>query len=126
MHASDPKSWGPPNGSKDQAAARQPSVLVVDDDPTFCAIMSEILKMYHVRVYTATSAEEALQLLTSITPDLILTDVMMPDVDGLTLVRQIRSEGPYTQVPVIVVSAGVSSYELSPNLGDGRGQAAAG
>jgi DNA-binding response OmpR family regulator len=91
-------------------------VLVVDDDPTFCAIMAEILKMYSAHVLTAFSAEEAIALLETTTPDLILTDVMMPEVDGLTFVRRIRSEEPYARVPVIVVSAGVTSREQAAAL----------
>jgi DNA-binding response OmpR family regulator len=93
-----------------------PTVLVVDDDPTFCGIMAEILKMYRARVFIANSAEEAIGILEKTTPDLILTDVMMPEVDGLTFVRQIRAEGHSARVPVIVVSAGVSSREQAAAL----------
>jgi len=93
-----------------------PTVMVVDDDPTFCAIMGEILKMYNARVYCANSTEEAIRLLENLTPDLILTDVMMPEVDGLTFVRRIRAEQPYARVPVIVVSAGVSTQEQAAAL----------
>lgn len=88
-----------------------PSILVVDDDPTFCAIMAEILRMYHAQVQTATSAEEALAVLEHMTPDLILTDVMMPEIDGLTFVRRLRAGGSFTRTPIIIVSAGVSTRE---------------
>lgn len=88
-----------------------PSILVVDDDPTFCAIMGEILRMYHADVQTATSAEEAMAVLETVTPDLILTDVMMPEIDGLTFVRRLRAGGPLARVPIIIVSAGVSNRE---------------
>lgn len=88
-----------------------PSILVVDDDPTFCAIMGEILRMYQADVRTATSAEEAMAVLEHMTPDLILTDVMMPEIDGLTFVRRLRSGGPLASVPIIIVSAGVSNRE---------------
>jgi CheY-like chemotaxis protein len=99
--AADPRSFLP----------ERPSILVVDDDPTFCDIMREILRMYQAEVQTATSADEALDLLRESTPDLILTDVMMPEVDGLTLVRRIRSGGRSARVPIIIVSAGVSVRE---------------
>jgi len=98
------------------AAVGTLTVLVVDDDPTFCVIMCEILKMYNARVFTAYSAEEAIAVLEATAPDLILTDVMMPEVDGLTFVRRIRAEQPYARVPVIVVSAGVSSREQAAAL----------
>jgi CheY-like chemotaxis protein len=96
--------------------ASVPSILVVDDDPTFCSIMSEVLKLYRAEVHVAMSAAEALQFLRTMTPDLILTDVMMPEVDGLTLVRRIRAEGLFARVPVIVVSAGVSTREQAAAL----------
>jgi CheY-like chemotaxis protein len=86
-------------------------VLVVDDDPTFCAIMAEILRMYHAQVYTAYCAEEAMTVLEQVTPDLILTDVMMPEIDGLTFVRRIRSDVLQPRIPIIIVSAGVSHRE---------------
>jgi len=93
------------------AEPRRPAILVVDDDPTFCAIMSEILKMYQARVFTALSVDEAMTILLYVTPDLVLTDVMMPEVDGLTLVRRIRSGDAPGRVPIIIVSAGVSHRE---------------
>jgi DNA-binding response OmpR family regulator len=99
-----------------EPAAGLPIVLVVDDDPTFCTLMTEVLKMYRVRVHSAYSAQEAMAILETMTPDLILTDVMMPEVDGLTLVRRIRSAEPFARVPVIVVSAGVSSREQAEAL----------
>jgi DNA-binding response OmpR family regulator len=99
-----------------------PSILVVDDDPTFCTIMREILRMYHARVFTAFSAEEAMEVLETVTPDLILTDVMMPEVDGLTLVRRIRSAADQARIPIIIVSAGVTQREQTAALQAGADQ----
>lgn len=73
--------------------------------------MAEILRMYQARVYTALSAEEAMDILERVTPDLILTDVMMPEIDGLTFVRRLRSGGTTPRIPIIIVSAGVSHRE---------------
>src|SRR3990172_1782757 len=102
----------PENGaSRRPAALSQPAILVVDDDPTFCDIMAEILRMYQARVYTDFSAEEAMAVLEQVTPDLILTDVMMPDVDGLTFVRRVRSGELQARVPIIIVSDGVTHRE---------------
>lgn len=108
-------------GSRPPTGGR-PSILVVDDDPTFCAIMGEILRMYQARVYTAFSAEEAMALLETVTPDLILTDVMMPEVDGLTLVRRIRSGAVQARIPIIIVSAGVSHREQAAAMQAGADQ----
>jgi DNA-binding response OmpR family regulator len=104
------------------AVPSQPAILVVDDDPTFCSIMAEILRMYHALVYTAFSAAEAMSVLDEVTPDLILTDVMMPEVDGLTFVRRIRSGAIPGRVPIIIVSAGVSHREQAAALQAGADQ----
>ncbi len=116
MDPSREQFWPTPSSPSTGPRVGPPTVLVVDDDPTFCAIMGEILKMYNARVFTANSAEEAIGVLETTAPDLILTDVMMPEVDGLTFVRRIRAEHPYARVPVIVVSAGVSSREQAAAL----------
>jgi CheY-like chemotaxis protein len=104
------------------SALSQPAILVVDDDPTFCAIMAEILRMYRARVYTAFSAEEAMAVLEQVTPDLILTDVMMPEVDGLTFVRRIRSGAVQARIPIIIVSAGVTHREQAAAMQAGADQ----
>ena len=116
-------TFRPENGaSRRPAALSQPAILVVDDDPTFCAIMAEILRMYKARVYTAFSAEEAMAVLEQVTPDLILTDVMMPEVDGLTFVRRVRAGTVQARVPIIIVSAGVSHREQAAAMQAGADQ----
>jgi DNA-binding response OmpR family regulator len=109
-------------GSVKSNRSRRPAILVVDDDETFCAIMAEILRMYRARVFTALSAEQAMEVLERERPDLILTDVMMPEVDGLTFVRRIRSGAARERVPIIIVSAGVSHREQAAALQAGADQ----
>lgn len=82
-----------------------PCVLVVDDEPTFCSVMGDILHVLGCTVRCAYSAAEALEMLETLTPHLILTDVMMPDTDGLSLLRRLRSEPKWSHIPAIVVSA---------------------
>ena len=107
---------------RDPSSTHRSAILVVDDDPTFCAIMAEILRMYSAQVYTASSAKEAMAILENVTPDLILTDVMMPEVDGLTFVRRIRSGGSLAKVRIIIVSARVSRLERAAALQAGADQ----
>jgi CheY-like chemotaxis protein len=83
------------------------SVMVVDDEPDFCTVVGELLSACNYFVYKAYSAMEALQLLDRVTPDLILADVMMPEVDGLALLRRLRQEPNWNGIPTIVVSARV-------------------
>ncbi|NIS82648.1 MAG: response regulator [Anaerolineales bacterium] len=81
------------------------SALVVDDEPTFCDVVCEILESYGFECFRAYSATDALTFLESNTPDVILTDIMMPDIDGLTLIYKIRSVDRSAGVPIIVFSA---------------------
>jgi len=80
-------------------------ILVVDDDPSFCAIMKEFLQGDGFEVHLAYDVPDALTLLERFTPDLILADIMMPDIDGLWLIRNIRSKPIWADIPTIVVSA---------------------
>jgi len=88
------------------------NVLVVDDDTVFCEIMREILQTQGYDAHIAYNVEEALQTLEMVPIDLILTDVMMPDIDGLTLIRRIRSHWWTRSIPTIVISARVMPEEV--------------
>lgn len=90
--------------SPEDATARR-SVLVVDDDPTFCIVMREILQRQGFDVYTAQGAEDALSILEGATPDIILTDIMMPEIDGITLIRRLRERANWSRIPTIVITA---------------------
>ena len=86
-------------------------VLVVDDDDSYCTIIRELLIRYGYDVRVAYSVEEAMRLLQEERPDLILTDLMMPEVDGITFIRRLRAMPPHSGIPTIVVSALVLARE---------------
>jgi CheY-like chemotaxis protein len=87
------------------------SILVVDDDPVFCDIMKELLKRSGFEVRVAYHVEDALQAVARRRPDLILTDVMMPEIDGLCLVRRLRADPCWASIPTVVVSARVMEVD---------------
>ena len=80
-------------------------ILVIDDEQPFCEVVAEILTTFGYPVQKAFNATQALELLESVTPILIIVDIMMPDVDGLTLVRRFRAYPRLSKIPVIVSSA---------------------
>lgn len=88
-------------------AAERGMILVVDDDPIFCSIMKELLRRQGHEICLAYSVEEAKQVLSQRVPDLILTDIMMPEVDGLSLIRALRANPSWCCIPTVVVSARV-------------------
>ena len=91
--------------------ARPYIIVVVDDEPDFCAVVSELLRSQNMVVHKAFSATEALSLMTVVQPDLVLTDVMMPEINGLELIRRLRADPLLGQVPTVVVSALVKREE---------------
>lgn len=90
---------------------QSPTVLVVDDDDSYCTIIRELLVRNGFEVRLAYSAQEAMELLEDERPDLILTDLMMPEIDGITFIRNLRSMPPHSEIPTIVVSALVMARE---------------
>ena len=90
------------------------SILVVDDERGFCDVVSVILESQGYRVYMAHHANDAFSLLDETKPDLILTDMMMPDIDGVSLIRRLRETPAWADIPVVVVSA-YSEPEIQEN-----------
>jgi CheY-like chemotaxis protein len=92
--------------------------MVVDDDNDTCTIFSSFLKG-ELQVLTAQSAEECFQILNRETVDLVLLDLLMPEMDGLAALREIRSNPAIAKTPVIVVTAwdDVSALAEAKRLG---------
>jgi CheY-like chemotaxis protein len=81
------------------------SILVVDDNPLNRKLMTDMLSADGHRVRCAASGAEALTLIAAETPDLLLLDIMMPEMDGFEVVRRLKSDGATRSIPVIMVTA---------------------
>ena len=77
------------------------NILVVDDEPQITRVLKTTLSGYGYGTRTAADGEEALQLMKDWAPDLIITDLRMPHMDGLDLCRRLREQ---SQIPIIVLS----------------------
>ena len=80
------------------------SVLVVDDLPENLDLMSRLLRKMHCSVITAESGEQALNLLTSEPVDLVLLDLVMPNIDGREVLSRIKQSAQLRAIPVIMIS----------------------
>lgn len=83
--------------------------LVVDDDPHMRRVLSEGLRAGGICVLEAKSGREALRLTQTAVPHFIVTDIEMPDVDGLELCRRLRKLTATSNVPIIIVSGAAAS-----------------
>ncbi len=83
----------------------KPVILLIDDEKSYAKVIKEALEFSGVEVLLAHNAMDALNLFQQVTPDLILLDVMMPEVDGLSLLRWIREHSENEKLPIHVVSA---------------------
>jgi PAS domain S-box-containing protein len=79
------------------------TILVVDDDPDVCTSTADILGAEGCRIITTRSGVEALRYVNRMPVDLVLTDVMMPDMDGYTLFRELHAARP--GLPVVLMTA---------------------
>ncbi len=80
-------------------------ILIVDDDPETVRLVKLMLSRQGYSVITANSGKQALDLLHAEHPDLILLDVMMPEMDGFQVTRQLRSNPKTTDTPILIFSA---------------------
>jgi two-component system, OmpR family, response regulator len=93
---------------------RIPQVLVVDDEPNIRELVQVALKFHGCAVSTAASGTDALRQAESARPDLIVLDVVLPDIDGFEVCRRLRAGG--NEVPVIFLTARDTSSDTVTGL----------
>ena len=91
----------------------QPLVLVADDEPRITKLVSIALGEEGFRVVTANGGEDALQKAEEVRPDIVLLDIVMPDLDGIEVMRQLRERRP---VAVILLTAKGSTADKAKGL----------
>ena len=82
-----------------------PSILIVDDSETNLVLLTAVLGEGRWPVRTARSGADALKVMHSWVPDLILLDLLMPGIDGYQMLERLKSDERYSHIPVIVISA---------------------
>ena len=83
----------------------EPCVLIVEDNEANLHLMQEVLKPLGYRVLIARDGEEGVKLAREALPDLIVMDIQLPKMDGLTATRLIKSTPETCRIPVIAVTA---------------------
>lgn len=99
-----PSGW-----DTDEAALK---ILVVDDDPVNLRVLSSILHEDIYQLTSVLSGQEALRLLEEESYDLLITDVMMPEMSGYELTRRVRERYPMSELPVLLLTARAMREEI--------------
>jgi two-component system, OmpR family, KDP operon response regulator KdpE len=95
-------------------AEKKPCVLVVDDHLQVLRFVEIDLKHRGYAVVTASSGEKALELVKSVNPDIMLVDIIMPGINGFTVLKELRT---FTKLPVIAFSASPENQDEALRLG---------
>jgi signal transduction histidine kinase/ActR/RegA family two-component response regulator len=94
-------------------------VLVVDDDPWTLGVLVDLLHREGVRSLTASSAEQALELVENVVPRLALIDVVMPGMGGLALCRRLKDDPRTAGIPVVLVTGRVYAEDVDAGMAAG-------
>ena len=80
-------------------------ILIVDDNPVNLKLAADVLESASFAIDRAIDAEQAQCMLTGTLPDLILMDIALPGMDGLTLTRKLKADPRFKEIPIIVLTA---------------------
>ncbi|HWA26137.1 MAG TPA: response regulator [Lacunisphaera sp.] len=95
---------------------KRPKILVIDDDKDIRVLITEILDQSGYEVFTAASGQQGLELAAQMVPNLIILDLMMPGMDGWTVLTKLQHKPALADTPVIILS-GASGLEMAMSLG---------
>jgi DNA-binding NarL/FixJ family response regulator len=104
---------------KETSVGNHRRLLLIDDDPNLILLVKDYLEFRGYEVITAENGREALEVLEQDVPDMIICDVMMPEMDGYSLVSAIRSDPKTSWIPVLFLSAKGQSQDRVKGLNIG-------
>ena len=83
----------------------QKTVLIVEDEEDAAELFAEMMRVSGYRVLKTSNSKTAITMMNEDKPDVVLLDIMMPEVSGLDILRQMRGDSNLSRIPVIVLSA---------------------
>jgi len=106
LDAADFNAQAPTYAEDSIGALNEARVMMIDDDPVLIEVIHATLEeVGYCNITTTTSPAESLELMKSVRPDVLFLDMVMPDIDGLTLLKLIQAEPSLKRTPVIVLTA---------------------
>ncbi|MBP2833661.1 response regulator [Aquimarina sp. U1-2] len=91
-------------------------ILIVDDEPNIVMSLEYTFKKKNFEVYIARDGGEALQIANTIVPDIVLLDIMMPNVDGYETLKQIRNNQNLNKTKIVFLSAKNKTADIEKGL----------
>jgi len=104
---------------KENGQREHKRLLLIDDDPNLILLVKDYLEFQGYQVITAENGREALDVLEQDIPDMIICDVMMPEMDGYGLVQHVRDNPTTSSIPVLFLSAKGQSQDRVKGLNTG-------
>jgi DNA-binding response OmpR family regulator len=98
------------------------TVLIADDEPTIVELVRLTLEDNRIRVIAAHDGATALDLASQFTPDLILLDVAMPELDGLEVCRRLRRDPGSSRTTIVMLTAAAQSDDIARGLDAGANE----
>lgn len=83
----------------------QKTVLIIEDEEDAAELFAEMMRVSGFRVLKTSSSTPALTMMNTEKPDVVILDIMMPEISGLDILRQMRKDPALANIPVVVVSA---------------------
>lgn len=83
-------------------------ILIIEDEKNIASFISKALSIYKYKVVNAYSGKEGLSLISSLCPDVILLDLGLPDIDGIEIIKEVRT---WSSIPIIVLSARINEKD---------------
>jgi len=102
--------------NKKNAPKEKVKILIVEDSPTQAEQLKYLLEKHHYKVAVASNGVQALSLFEQHKPTLVISDIIMPEMDGYELCRQIKANGDAEDVPVILLTSLSESEEVLEGL----------
>ncbi len=96
--------YGQSETVKEEKRGQKPTVLIAEDNTELAAYIASVLESF-CHVLIAKDGKEALDLIKSALPDLVISDIMMPEIDGLTLCKEVKADPILQSIPVVLLTA---------------------
>lgn len=94
-------------------------ILIVDDEVDVVEVVEMLLETEGYKVLKAYNGKEALDMLETVVPDLVILDIMMPEIDGVEVCRRMRDMDEMSDIPIVMFSAKLSAIDKKDSFDAG-------